>query len=903
MAAFNDKIPPAFNRGSDDYTKWKKKYNIWKTITDLEKKKQGGNLLLRLDDTTQEQVLELLTEDEISSEDGAKKIIQKLDVIFKKDEILTAYREYEDFESFKRPPEMSISEYLNEFEKRWNKTKANGTALSENVLAYRLLRSASLTSHDEQLVIATIGEFKFENMKDQLKKVVTGIRNLNNPSFNSPSIKEEPPDSETLYGKSFRGNGSKGRYHSNRRDSYCQNSERKDLLNFRKKGKNPLDQWGNMTRCLECDSVNHWVNACPDTIRKMHKVYKEEDITYESDVLFQVGLSHNDLKHSRKLKNCVGEATSAAVLDCGAEQTVCGVKWLNGYIKSLNSEDTARVITLEKKFKHVFKFGDGRKIPAIKRVIIPCVIGNRSIKIATDVIDEDIPLLLSKKSLKKGRSQIDFSNDKINILGQEVPLEISWSGHYLLPIRRPNQAMMGAEKNNNPKTILHAIGPNPQEVTHPAFDKLEKLIQWEENVKDLIEVSMASKFGETVGMDLKRLGNVYLLHLVDHATGFSSGAIIRTKQADVIIRELFKCWIDVFGIEGKFRVDIGSELNNEKFMEMCEKLNICIKLSTAESPCSSSPVKKNSQLLAEMVTQTMKNLNCSLELALMFSLNALNSLSLIKGYSPYQLVVGQNLTIPALQNLMSQAVTSENANNIIRKYCQDLHNARKTFLQKENNERIRRALRNDLYTSGDVRYITGDVVYYKNFNSKNWKGLAVVIGQDSQHVLVKHDKVLKRIPPYRLSLVKDTALRAKETLKIDNRPSLQLYKREVAVGSAVELPVRIAVVNSDKSTQPTLDNLSQENIPVDENLGEANIDKEDSIIKANKNREQNPSNEEVEIKDSTSSPSGNLLNNLNIVVQDDIQLQGTSSNEKLKDELAKEGASGTYLREVGRFQT
>ena len=61
MAAFNDKTPPAFNRQSDDYSKWKKKFNIWKGITDLDKRKQGGNLILRLDDTTQEQVLELVT--------------------------------------------------------------------------------------------------------------------------------------------------------------------------------------------------------------------------------------------------------------------------------------------------------------------------------------------------------------------------------------------------------------------------------------------------------------------------------------------------------------------------------------------------------------------------------------------------------------------------------------------------------------------------------------------------------------------------------------------------------------------------------------------------------------------------------------------------------------------------
>ena len=361
MAAFNDKTPPAFNRLSDDYSKWKKKFNIWKTITDLDKKKQGGNLVLRLDDVTQEQVLELITEEEISSEDGAKKIIQKLDIIFKKDETLTAYKAYEDFESYKRPTKMLISEYLNEFEKRWNKTKANGTALSENVLAYRLLRSANLTRHDEQLVIATIGEFKFESMKDQLKKVVTGIRN-GNYLDSGISIKEEPPESETLYGNTFSGNSSRRRSFGDRRNigppggTYNQHSAQ--TYQRKRKGRNPLDQWGNITRCLECDSVNHWVKDCPDANAKMYRTYEgnyekqylnDKEVTYESETLYEVGLSHSDCNNCKHLKNCVGDTINAAVLDCGAEQTVCGLKWLNCYTKSLNSEDRSRVTTLKKK--------------------------------------------------------------------------------------------------------------------------------------------------------------------------------------------------------------------------------------------------------------------------------------------------------------------------------------------------------------------------------------------------------------------------------------------------------------------------------------------------------------------------------------------------------------------------
>ena len=43
--------------------------------------------------------------------------------------------------------------------------------------------------------------------------------------------------------------------------------------------------------------------------------------------------------------------------------------------------------------------------------------------IQTDVICNELPLLLSKDAMKKANTKIDFTNDKINILGQEILLD------------------------------------------------------------------------------------------------------------------------------------------------------------------------------------------------------------------------------------------------------------------------------------------------------------------------------------------------------------------------------------------------------------------------------------------------------------------------------------------------
>ena len=60
--------------------------------------------------------------------------------------------------------------FLNEFDRRLYKTKSYGTVQSDDILAYRLLKSANLSNNREEPIKATIPELKYDLIKDQLKK-------------------------------------------------------------------------------------------------------------------------------------------------------------------------------------------------------------------------------------------------------------------------------------------------------------------------------------------------------------------------------------------------------------------------------------------------------------------------------------------------------------------------------------------------------------------------------------------------------------------------------------------------------------------------------------------------------------------------------------------------------------
>ena len=73
-----------------------------------------------------------------------------------------------------------------------------------------------------------------------------------------------------------------------------------------------------------------------------------------------------------------------------------------------------------------------------------------------------------------------------------------------------------------------------------------------------------------------------------------------------------------------------------------------------------------------------------------------------------------------------------------------------------------RALRHNIRTSGEVRYVTGDRVYYKRVDNKKWRGPGVVLGQDGKQVLLKHQGVYVRVHPCRLTLERETIVGLKD---------------------------------------------------------------------------------------------------------------------------------------------
>ena len=71
----------------------------------------------------------------------------------------------------------------------------------------------------------------------------------------------------------------------------------------------------------------------------------------------------------------------------------------------------------------------------LKRLKIPVIIVGLQATVTKDVVEYDIPLLLSKEAMKKTKTQIYFQEDNINTFGKNVQIYFTSTGHYCIKLK------------------------------------------------------------------------------------------------------------------------------------------------------------------------------------------------------------------------------------------------------------------------------------------------------------------------------------------------------------------------------------------------------------------------------------------------------------------------------------
>ena len=803
MAKYNI-TPPDLNE-CKSYEAFKRELKAWAAVTELAKGKQGNYVVLSLPNKSKfgndirERALETITEEDLSKEDGLATLIRFLDQELGKNAVDDVIEKWDDFDSLRKSESQSLEDFISEFESTYNRIKAKGSTLPEEILAYMLMKRAGLTHIEKMLVLSRVDiekkETLFKDVKSNMKNIL-GKRLQNKDK--EGDIRLEPAflaqNEEVLAAHGYYRQRS-GTYPTKGKQSKGNGFKKHDKFNKDKtqKNVNPNGSDGKVMLCRSCGSYRHLIANCPDSYENQKKrgtAFVTEEITSEEsenepDDIDRFVLFTSD---SDELSRFTSEAINAAALDTCCTTSVAGENWLSIYLESLPQDYKSKVKGPLKGEKW-FQFGNQGVLKSKAKYLLPARLGTTDTMIEVEIINSDIPLLLSKAAMKKAGMTIYLSEDAAEVFNQKISLNTTSAGHYVLPLLPGTEEVANLDRESTPEEVMvtNIVGMDRKEKT-AALEKLHKQFghrpkqsfenllksadSWSPDMSEIIStiidgcegcikrkrnpdrpvvaMPMASEFNEKLAIDLSFYKDNIILHMVDMWSRLSISVPIPRKKPSEVINSIMQSWIAYFGVPGSILNDNGGEFTAEEIREMKSILNVVDLTTGADSPWQNGLCEKNHALvdtILERLDEDYPDVDLSTKLA--WAGMAKNSLQMTYGWSPNQLVFGQN---PRLPNIISEgppAWENSTVSEKVAKHLNTLHGARKAFILSENSSRLKTALQSKVRTCNEV-YDFGDIVYYKRSKDNRWMGPAKVVFQDGKVIFVRHGAVYIRVSANRL---------------------------------------------------------------------------------------------------------------------------------------------------------
>ena len=228
--------------------------------------------------------------------------------------------------------------------------------------------------------------------------------------------------------------------------------------------------------------------------------------------------------------------------------------------------------------------------------------------------------------MKQADMHINFKDDTDQALDQLIPLSITHSGHYILPLTRATKLLpkvstqlpsaqsnitlhLSKDCQGQPKSVI--ADKIHRQFAHAPADKLIRLLnnagspwcedkelndQLKSTVREcktcklykkplptpVVAMPLASWFQQTVAIDLKFYWGKIILHLIDHVTRLSAAVQIPSKHPKAIIKAIFSNWVCMVQPTNFFTI-YGGEFVNEDFTQLCEAFHMSVKTTSAEA--------------------------------------------------------------------------------------------------------------------------------------------------------------------------------------------------------------------------------------------------------------------------------------------------------------------------------
>ena len=473
--------PPPWG-GWSHYRLWKKALQRWDRNTDVMVWRRAEKVLKTMDYELQSK-LDHLPESDLADDRYLNAIISVLDVIAGEKETSERRRNVRAalYEGARRPDE-TLAQYALRRDAQFSNAEQFISIPSE-LKGYMLEEQSGLSRQSLQnLRVLTGGQHEYSQVRKALQimdiEEESIIKSQKNNFFENDGVVDEQEDSEDdetdliLYALEEKDlneedalvflaefHGKKRSWQENKR---LKAARKKDRRHFDDKstrsGRPPgrrnmsIEELKRVTRCKNCDERGHWKEECPHPYRpkgqkggsssasNSSKGKRDQDLT----AFAFLGMGDPTASsYNFFLKDVISSWAETfswlvvpagnAIVDPGASQDIIVEKAYEALVSRL-SERGLKPIVLDEVPSEAA--GIGGKAKALFSVLSPCVLGGQPGIVKLNVIEGEVPHLLSVGLLEFAKSIIDTGENKITFkaFGCEAPLIRLDSGHRILDI-------------------------------------------------------------------------------------------------------------------------------------------------------------------------------------------------------------------------------------------------------------------------------------------------------------------------------------------------------------------------------------------------------------------------------------------------------------------------------------
>ena len=475
----------------------------------------------------------------------------------------------------------------------------------------------------------------------------------------------------------------------------------------------------------------------------------------------------------------VEEAGTRGVIDTGCSKSVSGMGWVEKYTKTI-SPNFAQELQLKPSSK-VYEFGGGERRPSKGCVTLPTLIGDLVVHITMDIVDASIPLLIGSNSLEAGHAVLDFQASEATFFGEVVSMVKVCTGHYCIDLHSEHLLThienVGERYEKVHDTLVSSTDLRIKDLKklhhyygHTSCDKLlnflqktgkdttafkKELLEIEKSCESCIRtkrrkprprsaIPRADAPNQILTIDLKEWETkgkkTYIIYMIDMFSRLTAGAFVNNKHPETVVNCLLEHWITHYGKMRAIHSDIGGEISNSTMQDVANKLGVELTTTASYSPHQNGVNERNHAVVDLMIVRMLaSDKSLSPRVALMWALNAKNSLDNYHGFSSFQLHIGYNPELisavrdgpPTLENTAKSRSFVSHVNAMMA--------AREGFIKAESSFSLKKALKSKIHPRGND-ITEGDLIYYKKVEGKTktplWKGPSKVTSVNGKKLFI-----------------------------------------------------------------------------------------------------------------------------------------------------------------------